>query len=301
MEKEQFYHMFANGDDAQNLIVSNRDFIVIFNLIAICSANNPDVRVVSFSIEETHPHLLLYGRRSACERFKKMFESSVLHHIAATRGTLDNVVLECEILEVEDDEYLLNVGVYTIFQATKDGKAVMPYDYLWGSGALYFRDKRSALPWLFDEDGNKLEPVRIGSLTMAERKRIECSRMAVPDDWLVCNGLILPTNYVDVELFESIYTTHNRYRVFMGNSSKKNQVVLERMARTRGIRLDDLEVRRLAENECTLLFGKKTARWLTTEERLRLARQLRSKYGIMFRQLATVCRLPESELSKYLK
>ena len=36
MEKH-FYHFYANGDDAKNFIISERDFIFQFNLVGICA------------------------------------------------------------------------------------------------------------------------------------------------------------------------------------------------------------------------------------------------------------------------
>lgn len=44
------------------------------------------------------------------------------------------------------------------------------------------------------------------------------SRRCLPPDYLVCNGVVLPTNYVDVRRFENIYKTHNCFRTFMASS-----------------------------------------------------------------------------------
>lgn len=42
-------------------------------VIAVCAANT-DVVVVSFSIEDSHPHFLLYGTKEGCTRFKLLYE-----------------------------------------------------------------------------------------------------------------------------------------------------------------------------------------------------------------------------------
>lgn len=139
-----------------------------------------------------------------------------IRSIVQSRGSAEGVSLHCELYEIDDINYLRNVGTYTIIQATKDGKAVMP--------------------WLFDDEGNYCPRVRFDSLTVREQKRICPSRQKVPGGWLVANGFILPENYVDVRRFESIYGTHNCYRVFLGMNRKNDVEILSKMAEIRGVR-----------------------------------------------------------------
>ena len=138
--------MFANGDDSRNFIISPKDFYAAFNRIGVCAANS-SAQVVSFSIEDTHPHVLLFGTEHDCIKFKNAYLLSTLRYIAANRGSLYDVILNYELYPVKSEDYLRNVAVYTIIQATKDGKKVMPYDYIWGSGSLYFRTDNSHPIW----------------------------------------------------------------------------------------------------------------------------------------------------------
>ena len=302
MENENrfFYHMFANGDDSRNFITSLKDFYAAFNRIGVCAANS-SARVVSFSIEDTHPHVLLYGTEHDCVKFKNAYLISTLRYIAANRGSLYDVFLHYELYPVKSDDYLKNVAVYTIFQATKDGKKVMPYDYIWGSGSLYFRSENAVPIWYVDENGVTNNPKPISCLSAREKEAMLHSRKKVPDDWLVCNGFLLPENYVDVDLFESIYQTHNCYRVFLANSKKKDDAVVTKMSKVRGMMIEDLEARKISAAACFSLFHKHDARWLDTNQRLLLAKELRGQYYLSFRQLATLCRLPETEIRKYVR
>ena len=300
MNAQNYYHMFANGDDAKNFITTEAEFKSAFNRVGVCAAIS-GVVVVSFSIEDSHPHTLLWGTYEACIRFKVLYETMSMKSIARRRGSTDGVVLHCELYEVLDESYLKNVASYTIVQATKDGKAVMPYDYLYGSGALYFRSRHTILPWMVGEDGALHNPVKFGSLKDREKVVLCGSRRFVPSDWLVCNGFILPTNYVDVARFESIYKTHNCFRAFMCSGKSRDESIMAKMSEIRGIALEDLEARRISESVCLELFGKRTSRHLATGERLELAQALRSRYHIAHRQLSFLTRIPESELRKYIR
>lgn len=292
--------MYADGDDARNFIICEEDFRATFNIVGVC-AWNCNVIVLAFSIEDSHPHLLIYGFYEDCVKFKEMFEKTVLHHIVSTRNSADNVVLNCDLDQVSDEGYLKNLGGYVIVQATKDGKKVMQYDYLWGTGSMYFRGSKHIPIWLIDEEGKVRTPTRIGDLTVRERRELLCSKRQVCDDWLVCNGILLPDNYVNVKMFEDIYQTHNTFRVFSCASTKAMDQVRNRMAERRGVLLEDLEARKLCEEICMESFGKKTARHLSTTQRIAVARQLRRRYHLAVRQIATLSRLPEGEVLKYVK
>ena len=300
--KKEFFHVCANGADARNFIVCEADYYAAFNLIAVCAANT-DVVVVSFSIEDSHPHFLLWGTWEGCSRFKVLYEKLYLHHASATREGSADLVLRCELYPIGDDkDYLLNVGTYTVIQATKDGKGIMPYDYRWGTGCLVFRKGFYVPVWLFDADGNICKPVPFGSLGTRERRAmLHTQKYTIPDNWLVCNGLILPTNYVDIARFESIYETHNRFRVFLSSTKKREMEMLDKMAEQRGVNLQDQEARKVCGDVCKQMFGTRDPRRLDGHRRIQLAQQLRSQYKMTFRQLATVVRLSETEIRVYVR
>ena len=299
MEQCHYFHFFANGDDAKGFITCDRDFYAAFNRMGVC-AFIAGVCIVSFSIEESHPHALIYGTLAACYRFKALYENSTRSYIASTRGNLDGVVFECEIYPVDDQDYLRNVAAYTIVQPTKDGKDVMPYDYLWGTGSMYFRREGHSPIWLYDSDGRKMQPTTIGELTVSERRKLLHTKLSVPDDWLVCNGFLLPDNYVDVKTFENIYRTANCFRVFMSSSKQRMDVISKKMYEVRGVMMDDLEAYRICSDEAHRLFGVRDVRKLDANRRMELASVLRRAHKMSVRQTATMVRLPESEIRKYL-
>lgn len=300
--KKEYFHVCANGADSRNFIICPADYYAAFNLIGVCAANTRVV-VVSFSIEDSHPHFLLWGTKEDCARFKALFEKLYSHYAAATRKGGAELTLRCELYPIGDDEdYLRNVAVYTVIQATKDGKAVMPYDYLWGTGSLVFRTGFHTPIWYYDAEGNISQPKQFGSLGTRERRSLLHTRSySIPDNWLICNGLILPVNYVDVARFESIYGSHNRFRVFLSSPKKREEMMLKRMTEQRGVSMEDLEARKTCGDVCKLLFGTRDPRRLDTPRRIRLAQQLRHQYRLTFRQLATLVHLPETEVRTYVR
>lgn len=302
MMRQEFFHICANGADARNFILTKKDYFAAFNLIGVCAANT-GVIVVSFSIEDSHPHILLWGTKEACAKFMAMFETAYVHYVAASRKKGADMILHCELYPIGDDfDYLRNVAVYTIIQATKDGKAVMPYDYRWGTGCLYFRSGYYTAVWLFDEDGKICQPEPFACLCARQQRALLHTRQwRIPDDWLICNGLILPTNYIDVPKFEAIYGTHNRFRVFLSSPKKREEIMLAKMAEQRGVAMEDLEARKVCGDVCKQMYGTRDPRRLDTPRRIRLAQQLRQQFRLTFRQLATLVRLPETEVRTFVR
>ena len=295
-----YYHLCSPGEDAKNFIVDINDWYAAFNIVGVCAAACRDVVILSFSIEDSHPHFLLYGRLEDCEAFKEMYTKTYMHHIISTRGNSDGIVIRLELIPVKDEKHLMNAGAYTVIQPTKDGKRIMPYDYLWGTGSMYFRQKNHVPIWLFDNSGHIGKTVRIKDLTIRERLSLLHSKNSVPDDWLVCNGFLLPANYIDVAGFENIYKTHNCFRAFCSMTAKQIQELLAKIAEYNGITVEDFEARKLCSQLCMTMFHKQTPASLDPQNRLLLAKGLRNTHHLSFRQISTLVRIPEKELRRYL-
>lgn len=296
---KQFYHLCADGAVSKGFILNEKDYRAAMNIIAVCAANS-EVIVVAFCLEDTHPHFLLFGALAGCVKFKQMLETTYRHYAASTRGGESSSVIDLEIFPIGNDmNYLRNVAVYVINQPTKDRKRIMPYDYPWGSGPLYFRSKRAVPVWLCDGDGNISAPVPFSKLhSLVRREMIHTRKYTVPEDWLVADGILLPSNYVDVALFESIYQTHNSFRVFLAGSRAKDDEIRSKMAEERGIQMEDLEARQICGNESNALYNTRNTRLLDSRCRLALAQVLRRKHRLTYRQIATLVYLPEAEVRR---
>ncbi len=296
-----YYHICSPGNEGRNFIKSTNDLFAAFNLIGVCAAESmDDVFILSFSIEDTHPHILAYGTKRSCEQLARNYERRYLRHVVSTRGDSDGVSVELEAIPVTDIDYQMSVGAYTIIQPTKDGKRVMPYDYRFGTGSMYFRSPYHIPIWFVSDIGEVCQPQRIGNLSKKQRnKLLFCKNETVPDNWLVCNGFLLPSNYIHVDLFEAIYKTHNCFRAFCSMSNKQIQELLARIAEYRGITLEDFEARNLCDRYCREMFGTADVRKLNSRQRLTLAQTLRRQHRISFRQLSTIVRLPVIEIKSY--
>lgn len=295
-----FYHIFANGRKLKSFAISQADFTYQFNLAGISSIGL-EIKILAFCIEDSHPHFLVYGEHDVCLAFMARYKLSTIRHIVKTRNDKDGAEFDFQMYHIEEQSYLANAASYVIAQPTKDGKKIMPYDYFWGTGSMYFRPTRHKSIWLFGENGESLSPVRYGDLCFADRRAICSDVTKVPEHWITCNGIILPENFIDVQLYESIFSNANRFRTFMAAGSKAFQEISDRMASESGVMLEDSEAQRICRQLCKECFGVETARTLTIPQRLELAKKLRRLYCMSWRQIAIESRLPEIEIRKFIQ
>ena len=112
--------------------------------------------------------------------------------------------------------------------------------------------------------------------------------------------ILLPDNYVDVAHYESIYSTANCFRVFLASNRNRDQEILKRIATVRGVAIEDSEARKLCHEISEQHFGTKNVHILNSSQRIQLAQELRRKWHINARQIASLVQLKYTEVCKYI-
>ena len=296
--ERMYYHFYSEGKLSAELFLKKADFVAALNRLAVCAARFPDVVIVAFTFEDTHVHLLLYCREDEGKAFCDMFKRLTMIYLSNTRGgkPVDLYIhFESEVLK--DEAHLKRVGAYVVIQPTKDGKGIMPYDYPWSSAPLYFRGDKVIPVWKIDKNGIVQYSRRLGEMSYRDKRKFLKTATKLPDDWLVCNGIVLPSNYVDVARFESIYGTHNSFRSFQSRSVDSDTILYS--AASKGVSLPDHEMRNACQEACRELFGANTVRSLNSAQRLEVARRLRIRYLISHKQLSRIVHIPLEEIERF--
>ena len=296
---KKYFHFYSDGKLAAELFLSKSDFVAALNRLAVCAARFPGVAVVAFTFEDTHVHFLLYCLEEEGKAFCDLFKRLTMIYLSHTRrGRPAGLQILFDVEEIDDDSYLKKVGIYVIVQPTKDGKGIMPYDYPWSSAPLYFRGEKAIPVWSVDRSGIVQEAVRIGDMTYREKRKKIKTVVELPEEWLVCNDIVLPSNYVDVSRFESIYRTHNAFRAFLSRSSDSEMI--RQAASVRGVSLPDHEMRDACRQVCQEIFDVGDVRKLDSARRLVVARHLRRRYLASKKQLSRIVHIPVDEIERLL-
>lgn len=296
--KKKYYHFYSDGKLSAELFLSKADFVAALNRLAVCASRFPGVRIVAFTFEDTHVHLLLYCSEEEGKALCDLFKRLTMIYLSHTRGGKpEDLYIHFESEALEDEAYLKRVGAYVVIQPTKDGKGIMPYDYPWSSAPLYFRGEKVIPIWQVDRNGVVQQAKCLKELSYREKRKYLKTAFRLPEDWLVCNGIVLPLNYVDTSGFESIFGTHNAFRAFQSRSADNDAI--RHTALSRGVSLPDSEMRAACQEVCRELFGADTVRPLNSAQRLEVARRLRNRYLLSHKQLSRIVHVPLEEIERF--
>jgi len=293
----ELFHLFSNGAATADIFITSEDKDDALNRIAVV-AYISGVEILAFDIEDTHLHIFATGKFDNILKFKFQYQKRTRDYLTRTRDDAQFMKFSMEISRIESEDYAKRAAAYVICQATKDGKKILPYDYRWSSASLYFRNHNNDQLWTLTENSESHQINEVSGLSLNYLKRRFRITFRLPDRWKFCNGIILPSSFVNIPEFEKIFRTHNTFRVFCGGSAAHDKDTLDSMALRLGVELDEKEAKELASQYSCFLFGKRSVRTLNVMQRIELARMLRQKIGIGIPQIARRVYLPESEVRK---
>ncbi|MGN1211918.1 MAG: transposase [Candidatus Cryptobacteroides sp.] len=248
-----------------------------------------DVLILAFVLMDTHVHFVLYGEFDSCNRFIHEYVRRTSMYLSLRnqkRRALKNIGISHQ--SVNDDRYLKTVICYVLKNPVSAGLPYNPCDYPWSSGSLYFRcpDSWTSPKWMLGLDDIVLK--------VQDKRLISKSRVKIEPGIRTVDGLILPNQYVAVEIVERLFRSHKAFNFFM---SITKDIDIE----SRGGAISHLSVplSEMRDNRRVLsleMFGVAELRGLRMEQRLQLARRMKSQYNCSAKQIAKMCGLVYNEV-----
>ena len=300
------WHVSSDGGYAFFLFETEEDFKSAMNRLALLVLRSRVV-VLAFCIMDNHVHFVLYGMREDCEAFAKEFLNLTAHYNSRkhyNRRGASSIPLTAQ--SIEDEDYLLNAICYDLRNPPVNGLRYTYFDYPWSSGPLYFRSastwssplwKSGMEEWPKEVRGH-FKVTNAGELGVKERKRLLGSSQEIPDDWLLFDGMVLPSSYIPVGLVEALFRSHRAFNYFVGRSKEKDME--EMMGTWSSLGLQDTEMRQHRDEEMAYLFGTDKIRSLSIGQRIEIGRILRRKYMTSVKQIARVVCIPQDVAERAL-
>lgn len=286
------WHFSTDGNAVDEMFLDDDDFIAGMNRIYV-TVRGYQVVILAFCLMDTHIHFVLYGTYEECNRFVHDYVRRTSRHIALHHGMnnkLANVPIRHQV--VDDDYYLKVVICYTIKNAPVGGIHYLAWDYPWCSGPLYFRrpDMWSSPVWL--AGGNN--DFSLSDLGIRSQRSVLRTR-AVPGHSVPMIGqLVFPGEYVAYELVEKIFKTCKSFTYFF--SVTKEDDVEARGGNISLLSIPMQEMRQHKTEVCKELFGVKNVMTLSVQQRIKLARTLRTRYNSSLKQIIRLCGLVYDEV-----
>lgn len=285
MEKHQstrggYYHICSDGNHASAIFLDPDDFRAAMNRIAVCSLRLR-VTILAFVLMDNHFHFIIQAAsEDDAYRFAQEFKRLTgLHQTVKYHQPCSLRKLPVKVLPIMDDEALKTAICYVLKNPTK-ARISMFYDYPWGTGALYFRKA----------GGTASRVSSVSSFTQDTIRTMCRTRVAIPADWRVSDGILIPENYVPVEKVEQLFRTTRSFMYYL--SLNKDDEIEQEMGLWNDLRLTDSELRQERDLYAKEKFGTYRLRDLSLRERAQIARYLRHKYLCSKKQVARIVQLP---------
>lgn len=282
------WHFYTSGDSVEVMFRNNEDFRNGMNRIYTVSCAY-DILILAFVLMDTHIHFILYGEFEACNRFIHEYVRRTSMYVSSNyneRNSLRGVEISHQV--IDDDRYLKTAICYVVKNPLAAGLPYNPCDYPWSSGTLYFRcrDSWTSPGWMLGTERRVAKYRDLRELTK--------SRAKLGMDVRAINGLILPSLYVAVSTVEMIFRSHRSYNYFLSTSRDTD-------VESRGGAISHLSIplSEMRDNRRILLqemFGVSELRGLSMEQRISLARRMRSRYNCSPKQIAKLCGLIYGEV-----
>ena len=285
------WHFSTDGNAVDAMFENDEDFIAGMNRIFVV-VKGYNVVILAFSLMDTHLHFILYGTFEECNRFMHEYVRRTSWYISVTHhecNKLDGVPIRHQ--PVEDDFYLKIVICYTVKNAPVGGIMFNALDYPWSSGPLYFKRPGhwSSPRWMDDLEGPGPMGVVKHRQTLRTRKDDEAQNGP-----RMIGQLVFPGEYVAYEIVERIFKTCKSFNFFL--CITKEEDVDARGGSISLLSIPMQEMRQHKNEVCRELFGVNTVKGLSTEQRLRLARTLRSRYNSSIKQIVRLSGLVYEEV-----
>lgn len=282
-----YYHICSDGNYSSCLFRDTEDFKAAMNRVAVCSLKT-GIIILAFVLMDNHFHFEVKSYDyEVCLRFANEFKrmtSQYNQQKYGDRNTLDS--LPVQILTVDGEDYVRTLLCYIIKNPTK-ARLAMFYDYEWGTGGLYFRTS-----------GKDKQFITAGELGINECRRKFKTRIRIPSDWRISDGVIFPENYVPVQEVEHLFKTTRSFMFFL--SLNKDDEIERGMGEWHEISMKDSELREIREELSQAMFGTRKLHSISAPQRLKLARAIRNKYCCSKKQIARIVQLPYEQLADKL-
>ena len=286
------WHFCTDGNAVDVMFYDDDDFINGMNRICI-TLKGFRVIALAFSLMDTHIHFILYGAFDECNRFMHEYVKRTSWYIAVKHNDnhkLENVPIRHQA--VDNDFYLKTVICYTVKNAPVGGLPYNALDYPWSSGPLYFKPSGrwcSPLWTITAEDSDNARQMGVN-----RRREVMRTRKYDISDVRMIGQLIFPGEYVAWQIVEQIFKTCKSFNYFL--CCTKEEDIDARGGSLSLLSIPMQEMRQHKNDVCQELFGTNSIKGLNVQQRIRLAKTLRTRYNSSIKQIARLTGLVYDEI-----
>lgn len=290
---KDFYHIYSDGRNVTVLFSDESDYIFGVNRLAICSISY-NVEILCFALMESHFHTVVRGSKDNCQKFADECKRIFTRRLGQKNLLKTNIKgkLYVDLLPIETRTDLLNVIIYTYRNPLSSKSNLMPEDYKWGVGHLYFVNHIS-----IEKKGTPLK-----ALSERQKRALFHTYSHLPDEWVIAsNGMIMQECFVKWQIVESIFGSPKAFIAFLKIKADDESRIQQLCSRRTIESLSFSDTYRKIETKCNELFGKSLHKCTFKERLCVVTKMVNSKELSVSSNLAKAIDVEFGTLKKLLK
>lgn len=281
-----YWHICTDGNYQKDIFIGDEDFKIAMNCIAFCMLEC-NIRFIAFVVMNNHVHFIVECTEEESLLFFNKFKMRLVRCFGHRKRSSVLNGFKCdEPIEITSLQQLRNEIVYihrNPFVARQD---VLPYNYPWGSGSIYFNKSAALIP-----------AKQYSELTFKEKRALHTSpNDSVPESYRIRDGYILPESIIDVSRCESFFRHASHYFYSLTKNLEAYSEVSKRLGDK--LCLNDEEVFSAAGLTAKKLFGVERLSLLIGDQSRTVAIELHNKYKVGNKQIARILKLNIDQLNQ---
>ena len=258
---KDYWHVYSDGKRTDIPFLTDEDKIYARNSVAIC-AFQCGVTVLAVTINDTHLHAMVRAPEERAGRFKESLRNR-LYSYHKKGGHPERIgkglFLACEPVSTRTE---LKKKIIYVLRNCLDFFPLMPGDYPWGSGNIYFARSGTGL-------GRPLK-----DYSKREQIIILRTNTLLPQHWRIDEkGSITPDSFIDYRHVESIFVTVRAFIAFLF-VRKEDEEAMKREANRAYLEYRKMEDLRQTGNRLSKNYCKHNIRTAPLEVRLKVASRM---------------------------
>lgn len=263
----RIWHLWT-PEDFGIIFSDDASFMVGMNIIGICAALFPDIKILTFELMSNHLHITAAGEEA---RILAMF--NLIRRFLSRSLKRDLSKWSCELRQIVDLVDARNVISYNNRNGFLADQNESPFSYRWGANSFYFnREAKSRY----------VESCSV--FTFNERRRTIRSHKADRITWLKkVDGFVSPMSYCAIEMGESLFRNASDYFYEVSKNIESMKTIASEIGER--VFYTDNELFSVVLKKAHDKYGDLKPSQLPVEDKIEIAKQLHYEYNAGNKQI----------------
>ena len=276
-----FYHLHS-PEKHPVIFRDPGDYAYAMTAVAMCVADCPGIRIITFELMSNHVHFVICGRKEDVLAFFELFKKRLRKYFEMRRMAVDLSRFVGDTVDIFTLDSLRNQIGYTNRNHYVVDDAYTPYSYPFSAGNCYFLPVNQKRADCYFKDLSVRE----------KRSMLHSHQIDYPASYAIIDGYFSPASYCMIRFGENVFRDARHYFFKISRDIEGYKEIAEVLGES--IFYTDDELNAVIYKICNKSYNGERATLLPQSDKIDLARKLHFDYNADNAKIARLIKLPIS-------